>query len=110
ANAWQGSTLVSAKLSSDLSTLSLTILKDGATKQVTLAQGYSIPGSTARFRILGIGGTGQYIIRIDGSYSGATDGMFASNTATLQGAEGEAQNYREFTNSADAVFNEQAWA
>ena len=36
--------------------------------------------------------------------------MFASNSATLQGAEGEAPTYREFTNSADAVFSEQAWA
>lgn len=117
-NALQGATLLSAQLSSDLSLLTVTMQNGTGLHTVTLTQGYSIPGSSARFRILGYGSNGQYIIRIDGSYNGTTidprtglyDGMFVSNSATLQGAEGEAPAYRDFTNSADAVFNEQAWA
>lgn len=118
ANAWSGCSLVSAVLSSDLSTLTVMVSKGGTTYTTMLTQGYSIPGSSARFRILGIGQNGEYILRIDGSFNGTTvdprtgltDAMFASSSATLQGAEGEARNYRDYTNSADAVFNDQAWA
>src|SRR4029079_2982607 len=108
--AWAGTTHISASLSADLSLLEFTV--DGVS--VTLTQNYSIAGSTARFRILGIGPSGQYIIRVDGSSDGSSlttqpfDGMFAANGA---GGEGEApQVNRDYAGAADAVFADQAWA
>jgi hypothetical protein len=90
--AWNGGGL-SASLSGDLTHLTFT--QNGHT--VTLGLGYTIPGSTARFRILGVGPNGQYIIRVDGSDDGSSltptqqpfDGMFAANGSGGEG-EGEA--------------------
>jgi hypothetical protein len=118
ANAWDGCSILSAILSPDTHSLTLSILRNGVTKTVTLTETYSIAGSSARFAKIGVGANGEYIIRIIGSYNGTSidshtglyDGMFVSNTATLQGAEGEAAGGREFANSADALFAQQAWA
>jgi len=108
--AWAGASHISASLSADLSLLEFTV--DGVT--VTLTQNYSISGSTARFRILGIGPNGQYIIRVDGSAEGSSlttqpyDGMFAANGA---GGEGEAAPVnQEYAGAVDAVFSEKSWA
>jgi len=114
-NAWAGTNNISAVLKNSNSLLSFTW--NGQT--VNLTQGYSLNGigvqinghsySTARFRILGIGNNGQYIIRVDGS-SGSTattpDGMFAMGA----GGEGEAAVNKQYATSADAVFSEGAWA
>jgi hypothetical protein len=101
--AWAGSSSISASLSSNLQLLTFTV----GGQSVTLTLGYSIPGSTARFRILGTGPSGQYIIRVDGSANGATDGMFAANA----GGEGEAAPVNtQYAGAADAVFTEKSWA
>ncbi len=110
---WDGVTLLSAILSPDTHALTLTFKKGTATHAITLTEGYSIAGSSARFAKIGVSPDGSgYIIRIMGSFNGTEqdrhglrDGMFAAN-GTMQ-AEGEAGS---FANSADALFATQAWA
>ena len=115
-NAWAGTNSISAVLSNNNSLLTFTW--NGHT--VSLSQDYSIAGiginiggvsySTARFRILGIGTNGQYIIRVDGSSGSPTntpDGMFAMSGGS---GEGEAAVNQQYANSADAVFSEGLWA
>lgn len=109
---WDNAKSISATLSPSLTSLTLSVI-DGQnhTFSITLTQGYSIPGSTARFRILGIGQNGQYIIRIDGSANGATDGMGMNLLAATSGAGGEGEaSGGQYINSADAVFTSEAWA
>ena len=106
---WENAKSLSISLSSDLSilTISGTDKQDNAFS-VSLHQSPSIPGSMARFRILGIGQNGQYIIRIDGSAAECGLNLLAAAPAGSGGeGEGSAQAY---AGSADAVFTEQAWA
>ena len=113
--AWENAKSIHAVLSSDLTTLTLTV-RDGQNQSFTrvLTQGYSIPGSTARFRILASGVAGQYIVRVDASANGASDGLgmilLAAAPAAMAGAEGEAPVNADYANSADAVYAEGAWA
>jgi VCBS repeat-containing protein len=113
--AWANCASISAVLSADLTTLTLTV-RDGQNQTFTrvLTQAYSIPGSTARFRILATGVGGQFIIRVDASANGPGDGLgmnlLAAAPAAMAGAEGEAPVNGEYANSADAVFAEAAWA
>jgi cadherin-like protein/Big-like domain-containing protein/dockerin type I repeat protein/SdrD B-like protein len=110
---WENAKSIGVSLDPSLNSLLLTVVdKQNNTYSVTLTTGYSIPGSTARFRILGIGTGGQYIIRIDASANGATDGVGMNLLAAAPGSggEGEAPANPEYANSADAVFSEQAWA
>jgi hypothetical protein len=103
---------VSATLNS-LSSLTLHIV-DGQNHSysVNLGTGFTIPGSTARFRILGVGQNGQYIIRVDGSANGDGDGMGLNLLAATSGGQGEGEGSvdAEYAGGADAVFAEQAWA
>ena len=105
---------INVSLDPSLNSLLLTVVdKQNNTFSTTLTTGFSIPGSTARFRVLGVGQNGQYIIRIDASANGATDGVGMNLLAAAPGGaggEGEAPANREYANSADAVFAQQAWA
>jgi Bacterial cadherin-like domain/Dockerin type I domain/Bacterial Ig domain/Cadherin-like domain len=110
---WDNTKTVSATLNS-LSSLTLHIT-DGQNHSysVDLGTGFTIPGSTARFRILGVGQNGQYIIRIDGSANGATDGMGLPQLLAATpgaGGEGEGSVDPQYAGGADAVFASQAWA
>jgi len=117
AGAWAGYSLASAKLTNNLNNLVVT-LDDGESK--TLGLGYLSSTDTARFRILGSGldsASGQklYIVRIDASYDGTypngmSDGMFITANVNAAATQGEAPVEQNFANSADAVFEQQAWA
>jgi hypothetical protein len=113
--AWQNAKSIHVVLSADLSTLTLTV-RDGQNQTFvrTLTQGYSIPGSTARFRVLATGTAGQFIIRVDASANGSGDGLgmnlLAAAPAAMAGAEGEAPVNLDYANSADAIFAGSAWA
>lgn len=101
---WENASTISATLSSDLTTLTITCIdKTNATSSTTLTQTPSATG--ARFRILGIGHNGQYIIRVDATAAEA--GMNLLAAAPGSGGEGEAGTYAA---GADALFAEQAWA
>ncbi len=115
--AWSGTTGISAQISGHDGTTGGPNLLDFTVggQTVTLGLNYLISGSTARFRVIGIGPSGQYIIRVDGSFGGSTasqpyDGMFANN---LSGAGGEGESApvnAEYAGAADAVFSEKSWA
>jgi len=111
---WENAKSINVSLDPSLNSLLLTVVdKQNNTFSTTLTTGFSIPGSTARFRVLGVGQNGQYIIRIDASANGATDGVGMNLLAAAPGGaggEGEAPANREYANSADAVFAQQAWA
>jgi VCBS repeat-containing protein len=63
-------------------------------------------GSMARFRILGVSGNGEYIIRLDGTLS--EFGFVAA--ADVPEGEGPQSGEQQFRDSADAVFADEAWA
>jgi hypothetical protein len=66
-----------------------------------------------RFRVLGIGTNGRYMIRLDGTaeaFGLLPGGVNQVTAAALPQAEGEGTADREFTEAADAIHREQAWA
>jgi hypothetical protein len=66
-------------------------------------------GSSARFRIIGHNGAGEYIIRLDGSMD---DFGFVASAAGMQG-EGESATEmtgEQFRQAADEVFASKSWA
>ncbi|MCU0876165.1 MAG: Ig-like domain-containing protein [Pirellulaceae bacterium] len=63
-------------------------------------------GSMARFRILGVSGNGEYIIRLDGTLS--EFGFVAA--ADIPEGEGPTTGEQQFRESADTVFADEAWA
>jgi hypothetical protein len=65
-------------------------------------------GSMARFRILGIGAGGEYIIRIDGT--AAQFGFTLAAAAPPSGGEGEGAGGREYAQGADQVMASGQWA
>jgi hypothetical protein len=72
--------------------------------------GFQTPpvGSSARFRIIGHNGAGEYIIRLDGSMD---DFGFVASAAGMQG-EGESATEmtgEQFRQAADEVFASKSW-
>ncbi|MDX1948230.1 MAG: Ig-like domain-containing protein [Pirellulaceae bacterium] len=66
-------------------------------------------GSSARFRILGIGNSGEYLLRLDGT--AADFGLTLAAAAVPAGGEGEApMSDGEFARGADEVMAEGQWA
>jgi hypothetical protein len=66
-----------------------------------------------RFRVLGIGTNGRYMIRLDGTaehFGLLPGGVNQVTAAPVPQAEGEGTADREFTEAADAIHREQAWA
>jgi hypothetical protein len=107
---WENAKSISVSLSSDLSILTLTCVdQTNKSSTVTLHQDPSIPGSMARFRVLGVGSNGQYIIRVDGTAAECGLSLLTAAAPAGTGGEGEG-SAQAYAASADALFAQQAWA
>jgi VCBS repeat-containing protein len=84
----------------------------GVTKRIYQDPHNNVGGNTppsdsmARFRILGVSGNGEYIIRLDGTLS--EFGFVAA--ADVPEGEGPATGEQQFRDSADELFADEAWA
>jgi hypothetical protein len=109
---WNKATNVQATLDASLTKLSMVVTDGAGDHSFTLYQDPSrntgaLAGSTARFRILGIGQNGQYIIRVDATSAQCGLSLVSAPTGG-GGAEGEGMVDGDYSEAADAVFG--AWA
>ena len=110
---WAKATTVQATLDASLTKLTMVVTDGGGHNRFTLYQDPSkntgaLAGSTARFRILGIGQNGQYIIRVDAT---STQCGLTSRCCGPAGAgegEGVGMVDGDYSQAADSVFG--SWA
>lgn len=111
-NGWSASVSLQLEFGSGGSISSALLTIGGVTKRIyrdpSHNNGGNTPpsGSLARFRILGVSGNGDYIIRLDGTLS---EFGFVAAAGVPEG-EGPQSGDQQFRDSADAVFAEEAWA
>jgi hypothetical protein len=109
---WAKATNVLATLDASLTKLTMVVNDGAGSHNFTLYQDPTkntgaLAGSTARFRILGIGQNGQYIIRVDATSTQCGLSLVSGQTVGTEG-EGEGIVDGDYSQAADALFS--SWA
>jgi hypothetical protein len=110
---WTTTAICQVEVAANGSVPSLLLTINGVTKRIyqdpSQNQGGNTPptGSDARFRILGVSATGDYIIRLDGTLQ---EFGFVAAVESGEGESAVPMSDGQYRQAADEVFSEESWA